>query len=130
MSQQLLMMRMRPTSSRFRYSRAWAMRMVQRQPTGTVDLSLCLPTTGLESNDQLAQSMTENVIDVAVRLLAGQPGAPDRILRQHRERPDGWCAGCWHARARWPCSVAAMAITAQELIGGNPELHPTTSRSS
>ncbi|MHA6629333.1 hypothetical protein ACU61A_28185 [Pseudonocardia sichuanensis] len=50
----------------------------------------------------------------AVAFMASQPGGAGRTLAAHRRRPDGYCTGCMHTLARWPCTVARIAIKAEE----------------
>lgn len=39
-------------------------------------------------------------------------GGPERTLAAHRRRPDGYCTGCVHTLAHWPCTVARIALSA------------------
>lgn len=48
----------------------------------------------------------------AVAFMATQPGGAERTLAVHRRRPDGYCTGCVHTLAHWPCTVARIALTA------------------
>jgi hypothetical protein len=54
------------------------------------------------------------VIDVAIEFIA-HPGNAERALAVHRKLADGLCAGCLTQLARWPCSVAHIALQAQRL---------------
>lgn len=54
-----------------------------------------------------------DVIQTAVWFVATQAGGPARILAAHRRLPDGICAGCVTTPTRWPCTAAAIAVTAQ-----------------
>jgi hypothetical protein len=64
-----------------------------------------------ESGDFLA---AQRCFETAVAFMASQPGGADRILAAHRRRPDGYCTGCVHTLAHWPCTVARIALTAAE----------------
>ena len=46
----------------------------------------------------------------AATLVAGQRGAAQRLLSQHRPRSNGSCRGCGDSpRTRWPCVLVAIA---------------------
>lgn len=53
------------------------------------------------------------VIETAVDFMAHQ-GNVERVLTAHRRLADGLCSGCLTQVTRWPCSVAAIALRAQE----------------
>ncbi len=57
-------------------------------------------------------------IDVAAQLLAREPGAVARALSSHARSSNGRCGGCRTRPVPWPCSTAAIALTARELLSG------------
>jgi hypothetical protein len=64
-----------------------------------------------EGDDYLA---AKRCFAAAVAFMASQPGGAERILATHRRRPDGYCTGCVHTLAHWPCTVARIALTVAE----------------
>jgi hypothetical protein len=54
-----------------------------------------------------------SAFDIAVQVVAHQPGMAERILAVHRRLPDGLCCGCLTSLTEWPCTVASIALQAQ-----------------
>ena len=75
-------------------------------------------STNTASADELNPDTvgSESVIDVAVRFVAEQPGGVGRMLARHRQLADGQCAGCVTSLTPWPCSVASIALSAQQRL--------------
>lgn len=62
------------------------------------------------SMSTMSPSVTTDVLDEAALLVAGQPGAAQRIRSRHRRRMDTSCSGCGdHVRTGWPCVLIAIA---------------------
>lgn len=55
-------------------------------------------------------------IPAALEFLA-VPGRGEKLLRAHYDRGDGICACCAYRVARWPCSMATLALRA---VAGRP----------
>ena len=51
----------------------------------------------------------------AARLVGGNAGEAERLLRVHHERPDGRCSGCGSHLIHWPCVMVAIAEEALTL---------------
>jgi len=61
-------------------------------------------------------------IEPAARFVAEQKGGFDRILFQHKRRPDGRCAEC-SARelVTWPCTLVNIANRARMISDGGSQ---------
>ena len=68
---------------------------------------------------QPAPTVAANCIDAAAQFLAGQNGAVDRILAEHRRAPNGACTGCRTRPIAWPCSITIIARTARGIRPGS-----------
>jgi hypothetical protein len=66
--------------------------------------------------DCLARKRSESVhVESAIRFIAEQFGGPGRVLAHHRTTGSGLCAACASVRhVRWPCTLAAMALLAEQ----------------
>ena len=64
---------------------------------------------------RVANTEVGDVVEAAVRFVAGQPGGARRILLEHHRRADGTCAGCLTVPVAWPCVVGVIATKALPL---------------
>lgn len=67
---------------------------------------------GVNNDDVDDYLAAKRTFAAAVAFMAAQPGGPSRTLALHRRRPDGYCTGCVHTLAHWPCTVARIALCA------------------
>lgn len=63
--------------------------------------------------------------EAAAVFVAQQADGPERVLTQHRRRPDGCCAGCTGTPTPWPCTAAAIATAAARLASRTPPAEPS-----
>lgn len=70
----------------------------------------------MPERDRLGRKSSEpDPVHSAIRFIADQFGGPGRVLAHHRTTANGLCAACSSARpVRWPCSIAAMALLAEQ----------------
>ena len=59
-------------------------------------------------------------VESAARLLAQQPGGPEKVLAAHYRRDSGDCAGCGTYRpTRWPCVL--ILIGRRAVVARRPQ---------
>jgi hypothetical protein len=70
----------------------------------------------MPERDCLGRKSSElDPVHSAIRFIADQFGGPGRVLAHHRTTGSGLCAACSSVRPiRWPCSIAAMALLAEQ----------------